>query len=176
MTSIRELDSYYLLWLYTQIDNKTDMQSADYTRLMRAMYETEFTWSVDFDANRAEDGKQFRRDFALDRNINHIPSHWAEMPCSFLELVFGLADRMAMMLDMPIGKCFWHLLENAELSDQSNENFDSLYVEDKIFEIIDRVYEYNGEGGFFPLNTPPTDQTKVELLYQMYSYVQEFYD
>lgn len=176
MTTTRELDSYYLLWLYSQIDNKTEYDSADYSRLMRAMYDTEFTWTIDFDANRAEDGKQFRRDFALDQNVDHVPKNWAEMSCSFLELVFGLADRMSRMLDVHIGTCFWRLLSNAELDDQNNENFDSLYVEDRMFDIIDRAYEYNGEGGFFPLEFPQKNQANVELLYQMYAYIQEFYD
>lgn len=171
----RELDSYYLLWLYTQIDDKSGFQSADYTRLMTAMHSVEFTYSIEFDDNRAEDGKQLRRDFMLDKNVDHVPEMWLQMSCSFLEMVIALADRMARMLDHPLGVCFWRLMENLGFADQNNDMFDSLYVEDKIFNVIDRNYEYNGEGGLFPLEEPLGDQTDVELLYQLYSYIREFY-
>lgn len=172
----REIDSFYLLWLYSQVDNKPGEIDSNYMRLMEAMYSTEFTWNVPFDSNRAEDGKELRRDFVLDRGIRDAPADWMGMPCSFLEMVMGLADRMSRMLDKGVDKFFWLLLDNAGLAGQDEENFDSLYVEAKMYEIIDRVYDYNGNGGFFPLDETETDQSNVELLYQMYAYIQENYN
>jgi hypothetical protein len=47
----------------------------------------------------------------------------------------------------------------------------------KIKNILDtlvwRTYQPDGRGGFFPLNHPEEDQTKVEIWYQMNKYVIE---
>jgi len=42
--------------------------------------------------------------------------------------------------------------------------------------LIWRDYHADGRGGFFPLTNPDTDQTKVEIWYQMNAYVTEMTD
>jgi hypothetical protein len=92
-----------------------------------------------------------------------------------LEILVSLSRRVAFTAGGEATFWAWKLLENLNLT----RMYDPLTARksQKIDDILDRLiwrtYESNGNGGFFPLNWPLDDQTKVEIWFQMNEYVNE---
>lgn len=170
------LDREYQLWLYSEVENRKGLTSSNHSYLIDAMHSSEFYWDVPMDSNREADGRALRRDFMLDQGVSHAPREWLEYGASFLEVTVALAGRMAIMTDEPAGLWFWKIMDNCGLYVYNNDDFDPVDVEDIIYNVINRKYDEDGIGGFFPLEDSHQDQTQVELLYQMYSYINEYYD
>jgi hypothetical protein len=171
------LDELYLQWLYRQVaDEHAQDPSITFWTLLRQLYTTEFVWFVDHDDNRLEDGRDLRLEFVRDTGEHDIDRSWVELGCSFLELMVGLARRLA--FEAESGEphyWFWHLMENIELHEFSDdlEPFPHAEVEEIVERVIHRLYGHDGVGGFFPLRRPPNDQRRVELRYQLGYYVLE---
>jgi hypothetical protein len=51
-----------------------------------------------------------------------------------------------------------------------------MLVEQKINRVLERTYKPNGEGGLFPLKNTCKNQKRVEIWYQMNSYIHENYN
>lgn len=147
-----------------------------YTRLFETMYSTEFVWSVANDENRAIDGIDLRVVYGNWVGID-VPPGWSEWPCSFLEMVIGLAYRMnEIMYEAYTGdrtaKYFWKMMHNAGL-----DRFSDSYLKERptgarslqkrIDTIIYRGYDEHGSPGLFPNFETKKDLRKVELWYQM---------
>lgn len=159
------------------------VEGGDHILLLNKLFYEPFVWFVENDSARCDDGIKVRSKFAeADENYNktHIEMFGG---CNVLEVIIGLAYRMASMT-AEIGKdecmvCwFWELLDNVGLEQFS----DDYYLEeggddevDFILEVIlKRDYEPNGEGGLFPLrNAKDGDLAEVELWYQMTAYLNE---
>jgi hypothetical protein len=169
------LDELYLVWLYSQVaDPEVEDPSLTYWELIRCLFKTEFVWTIRNDENRSEDGKELRQEFVNVSGLKGVDPNWIELGCSFLELMVGLSRRLSFEADGEPYYWFWKLLENLELTGYSD---DRRFPERRVSAIIDRVlnrrYEANGVGGFFPLERPTEDQRKVELWYQLSAYVLE---
>lgn len=173
------LDELYFKWLYNQVASVRHKNPArTYWSLLRHLYTTRFTWTVPNDDNRVEDGRDLRYEFSANQGL--IPDRdWMALDCSVLEMLLGLARRLAFEAEGDPRVWFWELMDNVELR-QCN---DSVYTprEPGIHEhvslvlenIIERNYLPNGQGGLFPLAYPPEDQRDVELWYQMSHYLLE---
>lgn len=166
------LDDLYLTWLYSQIGEvKTRKSSKTYWDLFKQLYSTEFAWFVANDDNRAEDGRELRNEWA--NTLDFVPNeNWMHLPCSFLELLVGLARRLSFEADGEPAFWFWHLLDNLNLSgyhDRSRYNPEE--VADITHAVIWRTYDRNGNGGLFPLKRASRDQRCTEIWYQMSEYV-----
>ena len=96
-------DDYYI-WLCDMID--LDSHSG-YSDLISFLYNTEFTWSVAKDVNRAEDGKALRQDYIYE--FYYDEGSWVEEPCSWLEMFVALARRIRvdLMPDYEMGGDYW---------------------------------------------------------------------
>lgn len=166
------LDDQYLTWLYSQVaEVKTRKSSKTYWDLFRQLYSTEFAWFVPNDDNRAEDGRQLRCEWAAENDI-HLDSNWYSLGCSFLEMLIGLSRRLAFETDIDAAWWFWHLLDNMGLAGfHDRSNFSPEEVDDKTYTVIWRTYDYNGNGGLFPIRTPSQDQRTVEIWYQLSEYL-----
>lgn len=169
----------YFDFLYSLVDRPSPKQPP-YYYLLQKLHHTRFISLVPNDDNRAKDGEALRDLFKTDQNTSFIYNK----PCSVLEMLIGLSYRMeGMMIGEPFEKeaseCFWIFLNNLNV-DWIN---DSVYFDDgnedeidqklKIF--LNRKYDFNGEGGIFPLKKPKQDQRNVELWYQMNAYLLENY-
>jgi hypothetical protein len=166
------LDDLYLNWLYSRIDKvRVRKSSKTYWRLFRQLYSTEFVWFVANDDNRAEDGRELRNEWAND--LDFIPNEdWMHLPCSFLELLVGLACRLTFEADRNPAFWFWHLLTNLNLSGYHDlSRYNEEEVEDVVHTVIWRTYDFDGRGGLFPLTNPCEDQRKIEIWYQMSAYI-----
>jgi hypothetical protein len=160
---------YYYDWLVSQIHIPNDNE---YNHLFERMYNLEFVWTVPNDDNRVQDGLDLRTEF-----LNSSRGRLDLQGVSFLEVLIALSRRLAFTASGDPTIWAWKLIKNLRLNKMS----DPLTHEraNRVDEILDaviwRTYSYDGQGGFFPLNFPAEDQTKVEIWYQLNAYVIEMH-
>jgi len=165
-----EVDELYLEWLYDQVLVRT-RRGASYWKLLRQMHQTEFTWFIPNDGNRAEDGKDLRTEWAAQIDIDP-PKTWLDLSCSFLEMLVALARRMEFEADETPQHWFWNLLENLGFeSYHDGSEYSRNYVTKCMRVVMDRMYDPHGNGGLFPLRNPSKDQRRAELWDQMSEYL-----
>lgn len=166
------LDDQYLPWLYGLVaEVRTRRSSRTYWNLFRKLYSTEFAWFVPNDDNRAEDGRELRREWAGQMEV-HVDPNWLQLGCSFLELLIGISRRLCFEGEGEVSAWFWHLINNLGLTGfHDRSGFSDQDVDDITSAVIWRTYEPNGQGGLFPLERPSQDQRKVEIWYQLSEYL-----
>lgn len=170
----RPLDELYLRWLYSLVGSITLRDpSKTYWILLKHLYTKEFVWLIPNDDNRLEDGKDLRSEFLEIEDANP-PQDWLDLGCSMLEMLIGLARRMAFETDRDPRDCFWELIVNLKL-DQSTDMrpLSASTINFVLDTVIWRTYRSNGAGGLFPLKKPKQDQRDVELWYQLSAYILE---
>ena len=166
---MNQLDVEYYEWLVSQIDIPN---GKIYGELFDRMHNLEFVWTVPNDDNRVQDGLELRVEFAQES------SHELEARgATFLEVLVALSRRTAFTAGGKQEQWAWRLIKNLRLNKMSDPFTEqkSNRVNDILDTVIWRTYEPNGRGGFFPLNHPQEDQTKVEIWYQMNKYVIEMH-
>ena len=173
-----EVANLYFEWLCLEVG-----VGEDYWTMMGFLFNREFTWSVANDDNRAADGIGLRDRFLAESGLGEEAYIYG--PCSVLEMMVALAERMEtdIMYDPELGdrtaEWFWIMVTNLHL-----DRFDDGSIDqesgDKIRHILDvlveRSYFMNGTGGLFPLKKPTVNQRRVEIWYQMNSYLIENFD
>lgn len=178
----RPLDELYLEWLYGQVA-LVRLQSPEltYWKLLKLLFTTEFVWLIANDDNRMEDGRDLRREFLEDCEVDTPDEEWMSIGCSMLEMLIGLSRRLVFEdsseADTEVSEWFWHLMANLGLRSFTDDQLTTLsqeaYVTHILEEVVWRNYQSNGRGGLFPLSKPHGDQRKVELWYQLSSYLME---
>ena len=159
----------YFRWLLKEIDyDEMKKRAADYSYLLRYLFEREFYWDVPHDDNRAADGVQLRIIAGINADLGR---------CSILEMMVALARRIdkEILPDFDngenAGRWFWMMIENCGASKYDNGHWNAEEVAYIFSSVLYRGYEFDGSGGFFPLKNAEKDQRKVELWYQMQSYL-----
>ena len=160
--------SNYFNWLCETVGCKT---KPGWNKVLELLHNEDFVSLVPNDDNRVADGIELR-----DYYFDHDGLSVMVGPCSLLEMIVGLAIRIADILFDPmweeapnIHHAFWEMINNLGLYPGSSEN-------KKIVDnLVNRNYEEDGRGGLFPLNLPVEDQRKLEIWYQMMSYLGERY-
>ena len=180
--ALENIERDYFDWLYNIIDD-TDYK---YEHLINHIYDKVFDEEsavlIDKDVNRLEDALRLREDFIVEqlaREDEDFKEAFKLRPISLLEILISLSYRMEDVMEIdrfPIW--FWEMLSNLGLEEFDNDNFNRFTIR-KINKIINkflnRNYEYDGNGGLFPLNNPPRDQRDEEIWYQMSAYLIENY-
>jgi hypothetical protein len=170
----QRLDELYFPWLYNQVaDLDAKSPSETYWRLLKQLYDKEFLYLIDNDVNRAEDGKDLRREFVRDQGITNVDESWMRLGCSMLELLIGLSRRLSFEDEGEPRGWFWHLMENLDL-EKFNDDWRLPEAEEVniiLDKVIWRTYSPKGHGGLFPLKRAPEDQREVELWYQLSTYL-----
>ena len=183
----------YLRWLMVQCQINADGPDG-YLHLCEILQGTYFVSLVEFDENRADEGRHLRNEWAdTDGDIHELEDELIPYTCTMLELLLVMARRMAYeMMDSQfeaetvsrndrIRKAA-EMLENAGLAYFRNDIFEAepQYSERQIKAILGSIvyrrYDQKGNGGFFPCENPRTDQRSTELLIQMNNYLEENYD
>lgn len=168
------IDDLYLTWLYDRIGDVRIGKGTDtYWDLLRQLYKTEFTYFVPNDDDRASDGVELRHQWAHETH-SWADNDWMALPCSFLEMLVALSDRMDFAWGRPMRDCFWLLIDNLgfhEFHDRSN--YSRHFVQTRLQVVNERLYDYHGNGGLFPLNDAKKDQRRVDLWYQLCAYLLE---
>lgn len=171
------LDHLYFDWLYRQVCPVDEgNRSKTYWELLYIFFTKEVVWFVPNDDNRLEDGRDLRREFLRDEGYSQrsVDWLWMDLGCSFLEFLIGIARRAAFETDSDQVYWFWKLLENIGLDGlDDRKRIKREKVEDVLNRVIWRTYDYDGTGGLFPLEDPVEDQRKVEIWYQLNTYIIE---
>jgi hypothetical protein len=170
------LDELYLGWLYSQVANTRVRQSRKtYWNLVRALFRTEFVWSVPNDDARISDAIELRTEFIIDAEIPEVDPIWMEEGCSYMELLIALSRRMAFQADNSPSYWFWQIIDNLGLTECNDMYPNDLpqLVEEVTDQVTFRTYSYDGVGGLFPLKHATMDQTRVEIWFQMQAYIME---
>lgn len=164
------------MWLYDLVGSvETANPEKTYWNLLRKFFTKEFIWIVPNDDNRAEDGRDLRREFLADEGIASVEDDWIRLGCSMLELLIGLSRRLNFESDKKTThEWFWCLIENLGLIRYTDRNdLPAKRVDDVLDAVIWRTYRPNGRGGLFPLKRSTEDQRDVEIWYQLCAFVLE---
>jgi hypothetical protein len=170
------INDEYFEWLCELIDIKRFSKRVSYRKLLMHLHNIEFTWFIPRDDNRADDGIQLRRRFALARDDISL-QRYLRGPCSVLEMMVALAVRCEewIMDDAAmgnrIGQWFWGMLNNLGLSSMNDSKFDRDYVDDVIARLLNREYEPDGRGGLFTVRNCDRDMRTVEIWCQLSWYL-----
>lgn len=168
------IEEVYFNWLYTKVARvQNPTPSLTYYTLFRELHSTEFVWLVHGDENRAEDGLGLRREFYHFLHTELDEEHpWFHLGCSVLEMLIAFAKRASFQTDILPRDWFWRFLDNLGLADLSDAVDGAQYIaHDVIHQFVWRTYDYNGNGGLFPLSATEDDQRKVEVWYQFCEYL-----
>lgn len=181
------MEEAYFDFLLSFLDEDENMLPSmfDSYHLLWKLHHTEFRYSAMMDRNRDMDGREWR-----NRYGGELPPAFLKRPASVLEVLLGLADRMAFELDDEegIAAYFWEMLNNLGIAyaDYDFELDASLdrKVDKAINRWMSRQYDSHGRGGVFPLEFVPEfyesdefhNQNRLELWYQMQLYLAENYD
>lgn len=176
----------YLRWLAPQIreDDGLSNPNREFWGLLTAMAEKEFIWHVPNDGNRKVDGLFLRNEFCDEQRIRRsgrevrvfLDKENPYPAASFLEVLIGISRRLAFMAGGKNAPGWaWVLLKNLNLHRMADpvSRSNARRVDDILDTCIHRTYSPDGTGGFFPLEHPFEDQTRVEIWYQMAGYVNE---
>lgn len=172
-----QVHELYFKWLCTPLLEK----KPDYWHLLRAMHNTVYRWSVPNDDNRGADGIKLRDEFVEFKDYGIY--EWSilmQRPCTVLEMIIGVAIRIEDFMDSgDFTKWFWEMTDNLELLSYTDDGYyhkgGPEYVKQILTNLLDRNYQRNGNGGLFPLKNEKYDQRKIEIWYQMNSYLDEKY-
>lgn len=168
------LDDLYLEWLYSLVGRQAE--NVDHWHLMKQLNSREFVYLPEApnDENRCEDGMALRREFMRRNREVQVEQHWLDMGCSVLEMMIGMARRLSFeQPDGSVGEWFWHLVDNLGLTRYHDGRWHGREIDRVIERLIWRNYSFDGNGGLFPLRKPYEDQRRVELWFQMESYLLE---
>ena len=176
MTFKDRINDEYFEFLLELIDAKRFSRQVSYRKLLMRLHDTEFTWFVPYDDNRADDGIQLRRRFALLRDDISLSSYISG-PCSVLEMMVALAVRCEetimddALMGNRTGQWFWGMIHNLGLSPMSDSKFDKRTVDKIIQCFLNREYEPNGKGGLFTVKKYERDMRTVEIWCQLNWYL-----
>lgn len=181
-----KLNKYYFNYITWLVEDKSGFSK--YEELLKHLHEIPFRYSIPMDANREDDGINFRYRYGEENGYSaaEIAAHLDDRPCSVLEMMTALCVRCEeSIMDGYSLKClssidsfteylFGLMLENLGLSEMDDCHFDIDYVDERVNRFLDRDYAYNGDdGGLFKLENPPRDLRVVEIWYQMCWYIDE---
>lgn len=160
-----------------------DKQDESYYILLKNLMDYKFVGLVNYDQNRAEDGRYLRRLYSKETrdNLHDDNLDIDHSECTILEMLVALATKMFEIVpSKTAGEWFWEILGNwlgtplkvfCDAEYYNNKSDDILRR--KVKSLTYRKYNTCGVGGLFPLKHAKEDMRKVELWYQMQNYISE---
>ena len=176
MTYEDRINNEYFDWLCEIVDIGRFEKRVSYRKLLTHLHNIEFTWIIPNDYNRADDGIQLRRRFALLRDDISVQRYLIG-PCSVLEMMVGLALRCEewimdnAQLGDRTGQWFWGMIKNLGLNSMRDSKFDIEYTDNVIACFLNREYEPDGKGGLFTVKRCGYDLRTVEIWVQLSWYL-----
>lgn len=175
MTFEDRINDEYFEWICEVIDVGRYNSRMSYRKLLAHLYNIEFTWIIPMDGNRADDGIQLRRKFALANHDVKL-SKCIHGPCSVLEMMAALAIRCEDGIEDELignrtGQWFWGMINSLGLSRMFDSQFDREFVDDVIATFLNRKYSPDGRGGLFTIRHCDRDLRTVEIWSQLSWYL-----
>lgn len=179
MTFRNKIEQEYFEWLYNYVCKGRAHDKVSYKKLFYFLYDTEFSFYIRNDLNRAMDGIDLRYRFSIVKHDDHIMDI-LDGPCSVLEMMVALAVRCeeTIMSDPRYGdrtsQWFWNMLSNLGLSYMTDERYDEKVAAKKIYDFMERRYEPNGKGGLFYIRDCREDLRDIEIWTQLSWYLDKY--
>ena len=149
-----------------------------YDLLVEKLFFIKFSPVIKRDENRADDGLYMRNDYKYYTDNNDAIFEYR--PCSILEMLIALSGRMDGGVDICVvnnklesAAWFWRFIENLGLDKFDNSHYDESRIEIICQKFVERDYDFNGDGGLFPLKNPTEDQRYIEIWSQAQAYLIE---
>ena len=177
MTIADKIQNEYFECLYDLVCKDRYSKQISYRKLLSCLHNTEFTYILRRDRNRAEDGLNLRYRFVLRHRGDE--ESYLDGPCSVLEMMIALAIRCEeSIMDNPAygdrtKQWFWGMIVNMGLSSMTDDVFNRQYVEGEVKRLINSEYENDGKGGLFRIKDCDRDLRTVPIWYQLCSYLDE---
>lgn len=174
-----ELRSEYFEWLFNYVCEGRFADNISYRKLLTYLHETEFTYLIPLDVNRAMDGICLRYRFVLAYELDKEVLDYLDGPCSVFEMILALAIRCEEnIMDDPkkgdrTGQWFWGMIQNLGVGAMMDDRYNEELVIDIITKFLNREYEPNGKGGLFTVKNRG-DIRDVEIWYQLNWYLDNF--
>ena len=173
-----DISNDYFEWLFDLVCEGRFSKDISYRKLLMALHNTEFTYCISMDENRAKDGEDLRYRFINSQGYDErYVMAYLNNPCSVLEMMIALAIRCEEnIMDDPkigdrTGQWFWGMVTSLGLGSMTDSRFDKDYVNETIRIFLDRDYEPNGRGGLFTIKNCDQDLRDVEIWYQLNWYL-----
>lgn len=179
--SLDILSNEYFNWMYNLVCDSKYSKRSSYRKLLSYLHNREFTYILEMDGNRAEDGKELRYRFLYENGYHNseMGDYLDDGPCSVLEMMVALVIRCEEhIMDDPeignrTGQWFWSMIVNLGLESMSDRYFDEEYVEMVVDRLLNREYDDDGRGGLFTVTHYRQDMRDVDIWYQFMWYLDE---
>lgn len=148
-----------------------------YRKVIARLFETEYTWDLEMDENRAKDGLDLRTEFLCSRRLMMFDV-WDD-PCNCLEMLLAFSRRIEIeVMGTPgednLSRWFWEMLHNLGLLEA--DIYEDKAEIDRILDIwLSRKFTKKGRGNIFITHKNDTDLRDVEFWWQMQRYMSEIY-
>lgn len=173
-----QLVNQYFDWLVGVVRGRGWSKYTSFERLLRHLHDIEFTYLIQKDRNRAEDGINLRLRFIGLYNLNEeYALDILDGPCSVLEMMVALSIRCEEnIMDDPrmgdrTGQWFRGMLVSLGLGAMTDIRFNRAEVDVIIARFLNREYEPNGKGGLFTIRRCDRDLRDAEIWYQLCWYL-----
>lgn len=171
----------YLDWLYDLVCDDSYSKRLSYHKLFEKLYTTPFTWTIDLDDNRAEDGRALRYIFGEEYHYGDalIEENLDSNSCSVLEVLIGMAMRCedAIASDDDYGdrtgQWFWTMVVSMGLGDMGDNTYDEKRANYILKRFLNRTYTDNGLGCPFKVENPKAPMKETDLWLQLNWYLAE---
>ncbi|MDY2835719.1 MAG: hypothetical protein SOW46_11055 [Candidatus Aphodomonas sp.] len=171
----------YFQWMVSLVCGERRTDPGAWERLFRLLHETEFTYTLEMDGNRAEDGTDLRYRFAYECGwpAEDVRTYLDGRPCSVFEMMAALAARCEehIMADPAsgnrTGKWFFGMLQSLGLGEMKGGRMDEKRARAILERFLRREYEPDGRGGLFTIKSGRHDMRRIEIWYQMMWYLDE---
>lgn len=174
------LNKRYFEWMCQLVCDEKHSDYSSYRKLLSYLHNRDFTYSFEFDGNRAEDGIDLRYRFAYEHHYDNtlVLNCLDRGECSVLEMMVALALKCEEYMDDPefdnrTGRWFWDMMTSLGLDRMSNLYFDESRAEEIIDIFLNRDYAPNGKGGLFTIRRCGHDLREVEIWHQMCWYLND---
>lgn len=175
------MEDIYYRWLVQIL--RDDYLATNYQKLLWKLYQTNFYWELEYDGNRAADGKYLRMLFEDETGVRFgVRKIDEDQPCSVLEMMVALARKTEhdIMFNPDYGdrtgKWFWVMMENLGLDTYDDYGYFEENVDRILYVFMHHLYAPNGEeGGMFPNEYVERDLRKTDIWWQINAYLEKNY-
>ena len=172
---MNDISTRYFEWLCDIVTSGRRFQKLQYSKLLQFLHSVDFTYILDRDGNRYEDGIDMR--YRFGETINEASQRMIGLaldskPCSMLEMMVGLSCRCEEQImsnssyGNRTGNWFWSMVESLGLSWATNNKFDNAKCCRIINRFLNREYEPTGHGGLFSVEVIDDNGNVVDLTTQ----------
>lgn len=170
------IKSDYFEWMYALMCEGRFAKTITYRKLFAFLHDTEFTYFIPHDENRAADGIALRYRYCSNNDCEEF-RYCLDGPCSVLEMMVALAIRCEerIMCDPKKGdrtaQWFWEMVSSLGLSGMTDYNFNELLATDIITDFLNRDYYPDGRGSLFTVRGWKRDAREAEIWHQLMAYL-----